>query len=172
MTGPQTVREEVVLREEVLEEALRILEALRPLEPIQRTMMLAQAANEEGRTNLCRLRDLIADLDLMEASPMLLAILGLDRDRLERLREAAEVLLRASAEASGLVRALSANGIRVERAERQLSRALAARRGAGGWFEWKYVTGANGRRYGPYLYYRWRDGAVKRSQYRGKGGGG
>jgi len=170
MTEPQTVREEVVLREEVLEEALRILEALRPLEPIQRTMLLARAAHEEGRMDLGRLRGFVADL--MEASLTILAILGLNREQLATIRVAIEVLLRAPVEAIGLAQALSANGIRVERAERQLSRALAARRGAGGWFEWKYVTGATGRRYGPYLYYRWRDGAVKRSQYRGKGGGG
>jgi len=170
MTGPQAVREEVVLREEVLEEALRILEALRPLDGLQRAMLLARAAHEEGRVDLGRIRDLVADL--LEASPTLLAILGLDRDQLAALREAVEVLLRTPAEAVGLARALSTNGARVEQAERQLGRVLAARRGGGGWFELKYVRGANGRMYGPYLYYRWRDGAVKRSQYRGKGGGG
>jgi len=119
--------------------------------------------------DLGRLRGFVADL--MEASLTILAILGLNREQLATIRVAIEVLLRAPVEAIGLAQALSANGIRVERAERQLSRALAARRGAGGWFELKYVR-VKGRIYGPYLYYRWRDGAVKRSQYRGKGGGG
>jgi hypothetical protein len=157
-----------VLREEVLEEALRILEALRPLEPIQRALLLNRAATPEGREELGRLRDLIADL--LEASTTVQALLGLDRGALAAIREAAEVLLRASMEAAGLARALSANGARLERAERSIGRALAAHRGGGGWFELKYIKGANGRYYGPYLYYRWRDGAVKRSRYRGKGG--
>jgi len=159
-----------VLREEVLEEALRILEALRPLEPIQRALLLNRAATPEGREELGRLRDLIADL--LEASTTVQALLGLDRGALAAIREAAEVLLRASLEAAGLARTLSANGARLERAERSIGRALAARRGGGGWFELKWVTGANRKRYGPYLYYRWRDGAVKRSQYRGKSGKG
>ena len=159
-----------VLREEILEEALRILEALRPLEPIQRALLLNRAATPEGREELGRLRDLIADL--LEASTTVQALLGLDRGALAAIREAAEVLLRASLEAAGLARTLSANGTRLERAERSIGRALAARRGGGGWFELKWVTGANRKRYGPYLYYRWRDGAVKRSQYRGKSGKG
>jgi hypothetical protein len=33
----------------------------------------------------------------------------------------------------------------------------------GGWFELKTVNG-----YGPYLYYRWRDGKTCRSRYLGK----
>jgi hypothetical protein len=159
-----------VLREEILEEALRILETLRPLEPIQRALLLHRAATPEGRAELGRLRDLIADL--LSASLTVLALLGLDRDALAAIREAAEVLLRASMEAAALARTLSANGTRLERAERSIGRALAARRGGGGWFELKWVTGANRKRYGPYLYYRWRDGAVKRSQYRGKSGKG
>jgi hypothetical protein len=157
-----------VLREEVLEEALRILEALRPLEPIQRALLLNRAATPEGREELGRLRDLIADL--LEASTTVQALLGLDRGALAAIREAAEVLLRASLEAAALARTLSANGARLERAERSIGRALAAHRGGGDWFELKYIKGANGRYYGPYLYYRWRDGAVKRSRYRGKGG--
>ena len=157
-----------VLREEVLEEALRLIEALRPLEPIQRALLLNRAATPEGRAELGRLRDLIADL--LEASTTVQALLGLDRGALAAIREAAEVLLRASLEAAALARTLSANGARLERAERSIGRALAARREAGGWFELKYIKGANGRYYGPYLYYRWRDGAVKRSKYRGKGG--
>jgi hypothetical protein len=157
-----------VLREEVLEEALRLIEALRPLEPIQRALLLNRAATPEGREELGRLRDLIADL--LEASTTVLALLGLDRGALAAIREAAEVLLRASLEAAALARTLSANGARLERAERSIGRALAAHRGGGGWFELKYIKGANGRYYGPYLYYRWRDGAVKRSRYRGKGG--
>ena len=112
--------------------------------------------------------DLIADL--LEASTTVQALLGLDRDALAAIREAAEVLLRASMEAAALARTRSANGTRLERAARSIGRALAARRGGGGWFELKKVKGANGRYYGPYLYYRWRDGAVKRSRYRGKGG--
>ena len=157
-----------VLREEVLEEALRLIEALRPLEPIQRALLLNRAATPEGREELGRLRDLIADL--LSASLTVLALLGLDRGALAAIREAAEVLLRASLEAAALARTLSANGARLERAERSIGRALAAHRGGGGWFELKYIKGANGRYYGPYLYYRWRDGAVKRSRYRGKGG--
>jgi hypothetical protein len=157
-----------VLREEVLEEALRLIEALRPLEPIQRALLLNRAATPEGRAELGRLRDLIADL--LSASLTVLALLGLDRGALAAIREAAEVLLRASLEAAALARTLSANGARLERAERSIGRALAAHRGGGGWFELKKVKGANGRYYGPYLYYRWRDGAVKRSRYRGKGG--
>lgn len=158
------------VREEDLEAARRILEALRPLDPIQRTLLLGRSSHEEGRMELGRLRGMIADL--LDASPTLLAILGMDPERLGRLREAVEVLLRAQADALALARALSANGLRVEQAERQIDRtlrALAARRGIGGWFELKFIT-VRGRRYGPYLYYRWREGGRKRSRYKGKGG--
>ena len=39
--------------------------------------------------------------------------------------------------------------------------------GSGGWIENQYKT-INGKKYGPYRYYRYWDGSIKRSKYLGK----
>lgn len=156
---------------EVLEEALRLAERLICLPPVATSVLLHLASNEERRVELGSVRSAI--LALLDSSPILLTVLGLDQERLEALLEAIEALVRASSRVVGLVRALSGEGVRVREAERQIRRALAAAsRGSGGgsgWWEWKWVE-AKGRRYGPYLYRRWRDGRRKRSRYEGKGG--
>lgn len=39
---------------------------------------------------------------------------------------------------------------------------------AGGWYEARYITKKNGRKYGPYRYYCWNEGKKRRAQYRGR----
>jgi hypothetical protein len=37
-----------------------------------------------------------------------------------------------------------------------------------GWLEWRWVAKPSGRQFGPYMYYRWREGRRKRTKYVGK----
>jgi hypothetical protein len=37
-----------------------------------------------------------------------------------------------------------------------------------GWLEWRWVAKPSGRKFGPYVYYRWREGGRKRTKYVGK----
>lgn len=39
-----------------------------------------------------------------------------------------------------------------------------------GWLEWRWVVKPSGRQFGPYVYYRWREGGRKRTKYVGKVG--
>jgi hypothetical protein len=39
-----------------------------------------------------------------------------------------------------------------------------------GWLEWRWVSKRSGRKFGPYVYYRWREGGRKRTKYVGKVG--
>lgn len=39
---------------------------------------------------------------------------------------------------------------------------------AGGWYESRYITKKNGRKYGPYRYYCWNQGKTRRAKYIGK----
>jgi hypothetical protein len=39
-----------------------------------------------------------------------------------------------------------------------------------GWLEWRWVAKPSGRQFGPYVYFRWREGGRKRTKYVGKVG--
>ena len=39
-----------------------------------------------------------------------------------------------------------------------------------GWLEWRWIAKPSGRQFGPYVYYRWREGGRKRTRYVGKVG--
>ncbi len=55
--------------------------------------------------------------------------------------------------------------------EAQLAPGVAFGRVLGaGWLEWRWVSKPSGRKFGPYVYYRWREGGRKRTKYVGKVG--
>ena len=37
-----------------------------------------------------------------------------------------------------------------------------------GWLEWRWVSKPSGRKFGPYVYYRWREAGRNRTKYVGK----
>jgi hypothetical protein len=58
-----------------------------------------------------------------------------------------------------------------QRADDELPRQGGAVRALGsGWLEWRWVEKPSGKKFGPYVYYRWRDGGRKRTKYVGKVG--
>jgi hypothetical protein len=46
--------------------------------------------------------------------------------------------------------------------------AMAVRSLGSGWLEWRMVSKPSGREFGPYVYYRWREGGRKRTKYVGR----
>lgn len=139
------------MRAEVLRWAQRVLETLAPLPSERRRLLLEMARNGEGRE---RLRAIVEG-----AAEELRA----DPPGAGDLREAARTLLEAPPVAVKAAAALSRDGERISEVIAQVGRALQRDLLDGGWFELKEING-----YGPYLYYRRREGSRKRSEYIGK----
>lgn len=160
-----------MITRDVLEEAERLIWVLRNIPEMPRAMLL-HMASDERHEGLSRVKHIVESL--MNEAPEHLVILGLDREHMRAVVEAIDALAGVSARAASLLRALSAGGIRLRDAEQQIERALygsgAGKDGEGGsgWWEAKHIR-VKGREYGPYLYWRWREGGRKRSKYEGKG---
>ncbi|WP_322797961.1 hypothetical protein [Thermoflexus sp.] len=156
-----------------LEAALLLAGRLRPLPPVAVGLLLELFAEPEARRE--EQEALEALLDVLEAArPFARAVVGVDPDRLRDVRAALEALKATPPAAARLLRALSAGGARLEAAARQIDRLSGtlrrwAKQGHPGWVEAKWIP-RRGKRYGPYLYVRWREGGRKRSRYRGKAG--
>jgi hypothetical protein len=111
---------------------------------------------------------------------------GLAREQIERhLRESRTALRRildwistlafdvedlAQISAAVSTRQLAFGGPMMEQREQPGDPSESMRAFGAGWLEWRWVDKPSGRRFGPYVYYRWREAGRKRMKYLGKAG--